>query len=108
MNKNFISIKATIFGFLVSGALVTLNVTNNPQLDLYTNYSVGKSKHLKEYDCSLLESNFSTITSSSVLSAINNEDELVLKDFVGNIVKNSKPLDSDFATLIDDNFWDLV
>lgn len=110
MNKNFIRVQqATMFGVFLGGSLIL----SNPQLDLYnTNPCIGKSAPSKldnKIDGpTILQSNFNTITFLSVLSAVSDEDELILREFVVSIMKNSKPLDGDFSALIDDNFWDLV
>lgn len=111
MNKNFIGI-TTVVGVLIGGSFIAPSITNNPELDYY-NDSYGKSKisNSKQYkiiEPTILDSKMNAITPLSVLSSIGNEDELILREFVGSIVKNSKPLDSDFSALIDENFWDLV
>jgi hypothetical protein len=36
------------------------------------------------------------------------EDKEILNGFVSTILKDTKPMDSDFSKFVDDNFFDLV
>jgi hypothetical protein len=35
-------------------------------------------------------------------------DQRILSDFISTILKDMKPLDSEFQKFVDDNFWDLI
>lgn len=110
MNKNFIKTNFAVVGVLIGGSLISSSDANNSQLDYYIdNFCVSSKSYIpKKYITTQPikpESNISTITP---LSSITDDQDMILREFVGSIIKHSKPLDSDFSALIDDNFWDLV
>lgn len=102
MNKTYIKLNSAVFSIMLGGTVISGVNMNN-----YNNYSVKGSMPISYYDSEHVAF-CSNLYDISQISKAADDDMETLNEFVCSIINNSKSLDSDFSSLIDENFWDLV
>lgn len=77
------------------------------ELNTYSNLNDMTLPRMINFNSNVICSNTGGIDAYGGVTIVSKED-IVFKKFVEDIVSNSESMPSDFAALVNDNFWDLI